>query len=280
MNDNTKNKLKWIAIILLGLLISYSILLTRNHIKLKKDMNVTLKNLSDLRKITSTTPTIKLQEVLRDTVKLPGDSIPIYYTKYIDKPYLDKNTLDKIAISDTTINKLLKALDLKTKEVNNITTLYTSTRAENLKLKENDNKLFEYRDRYITLTIDDTNKVVKNINIKNDLSLVDHWYRKWFLSPKRYYTSIATESPYLNIDSINKIRKQQPITKFSMYLDNRYYNNLNKFNDGFMLSTINAEINPDNTLSFYGGVGIKTNMVYIETIMVAGVKINLWRIKR
>lgn len=265
-------------IIILGL-VAYSVWSSVKHFQNIKTISKQNTELANLRKIAQTDGSTLLQEAKRDTIMLPGDKVPypVYHTQYIDKPSIDQEAMRKIAVSDSTIRNLVTALNLKTKEIDRVNTLYTSTKAENLQLKQNDNKSYVYKDKYIYIE-QDSNRLVKNLDVKGALTLADYWKRKNIFAAKDYYTSAITDSPYLKLDSLSKVGRKQKETVFKLSLDNMYYNNFN-MNGGFMTSTLNAEINGSGTLSWILGGGVKTNMVNIETIFVAGVRINIWRIK-
>lgn len=273
-------KTVFILLFIIAALLAYSIWSTKKHFEHSETITQQKTELSNLRKIAQTSPNEILQEVKAETIYLPGDSIPypVYHTQYIDKPLVDKETMKKVAVSDSTIRNLISALDLKTREIDRVTTLYTSTKAENLQLKQDATKNYVYRDRYITIE-QDSNRIIKNIDFNNALTLADYYKRKNVFAAKQYYTSAVTSSPYFKVDSISKIGRKQKETVFQLFVDNKYYNNF-KFNDGFMTNTLNAEINGSGTLSWIVGSGIKTNMQYVETIFVAGMKVNLWRIKK
>lgn len=269
-----------IVSLIIIVLISYGVWSSIKHFqnnKLISNQNIELAN---LRKIAQTDPKILLQEAKRETIKLAGDSIPydVYHTQFIDKPTLDKESIQKIAVSDSTIRNLITALDLKSKDLERVNVLYTSTKAENIQLKQNSNKIYVYKDKYIDIE-QDSNRLIKNINIKGALTLADYNKRKNIFAAKDYYTSALTDSPYLKLDSISKIGRKQKETIFKLYVDNMYYNNF-KGNNGFMTNTLNAEINSSGTFSWVLGTGIRTDLKNIETIYVAGVRINLWRIKK
>ena len=269
-----------VLILIILALIGYSVWSSMKHFQNSKTISQQNTELANLRKIAQTDGGILLQEAKKDTIMLPGDKVPypVYHTQYIDKPTVDKETMKKVAVSDSTIRNLVTALNLKTKEIDKVTTLYTSTKAENLQLKQNDNKTYVYRDKFIYIE-QDSNRLVKNLDIKGGLSLTDYWKRKNLFASRDYYTSTLTESPYLKVDSISKVGKKQRETVFKLYVDNMYYNNFN-MNGGFMTNTLNAEINGAGTFTWIFGSGIKTNMVNVETIFVSGIRINLWRIKK
>lgn len=268
-----------LLLVIVGLL-SYSIWSSVKHFKNSKTISQQNTELAGLRKIAQTDPKILLQESKRETIVIPGDSVPynVYHTQYIDRPTVDKATIQKIAVSDSTIRNLIAALDLKSKEIDKVNTLYTSTRAENLQLKQNVNNVYAYKDKYIYIE-QDSNRLIKNIDIKGVLTLADYSKRKNIFTAKNYYTSALTDSPYLKIDSLSKVGRKQKETIFKLYVDNMYYNNFNG-NNGFMVNTLNTEINTAGTFSWVLGTGIKTDMRNIEKIFVAGIRINLWRIKK
>lgn len=281
MKIEFKNKRTVIIFILIMLaLIAYSVWSSFKHFQNGKMISKQNVELANLRKIAQTDGGTLLKESKRDTLWLPGDKVPypVFHTQYIDKLAVDNETMKKIAVSDSTIRNLISALNLKTKEVDRVTTLYTSTKAENLQLKQNDNKTYVYKDKFIYIE-QDSNRLVKNLDIKGGLSLADYWKRKNLFASRDYYTSTITDSPYLKIDSLSKVGRKQRETVFKLSLDNMYYNNFN-MNSGFMTNTLNAEINSSGTFAWFLGGGIKTNMVNVETIFVAGIRINLWRIKK
>lgn len=269
-----------ILIITLLALIAYSVWSSIRHFQNSKTISKQNVELANLRKIAQTDPKILLQQAKRETIMLPGDSIPypVYHTQYVDKPLLDKETIQKIAVSDSTIRNLVTALELKTKEIERVSTLYTTTRAENLQLKLGTNKDYVYKDKYVSIE-QDSNRLIKNLSVKGSLTLADYYKRKNIFASKDYYTSALTDSPYLKLDSMSKIGRKQKETIFKLSLDNMYYNNFNG-NAGFMTNTLNTEFNGSGTFAWVIGAGIKSDLKYMETIYVAGVKINLWRIKR
>lgn len=269
-----------VLILIILALIGYSVWSTMKHFKNNKVISQQNTELANLRKIAQTDGGILLQEAKKDTIMLPGDKVPypVYHTQYVDRPTIDNETMKKIAVSDSTIRNLITALNLKTKEIDRVTTLYTSTKTENLQLKQNINKSYVYKDKYIYIE-QDSNRLIKILDIKGSLSLTDYWKRKNLFASRDYYTSTLTDSPYLKIDSISKIGKKQKQTVFKLSLNNMYYNNFN-MNNGFITNTLNAEINGAGTFTWIFGGGIKTNMVNVETIFVSGIRINLWRIKK
>lgn len=268
-----------ILILLLLTLVAYSVWSSVKHFQNTKVISKQNVELANLRKIAQTDGSTLLQEAGRDTIFLPGNNpYPIYSVRYIDRPFVDKETIKRLAISDSTIRNLATALDLKAKEINRVTTLYTSTKAENLQMKQNENKNYVYRDKYVYIE-QDSNRLVKNINFQGALSLTDYWKRKNLLSSKDYYTSATTVSPYLVVDSLSKVGIKQKETVFKLSLDNMYYNDFD-FKNGFMTNTLNAELNSSGTFSWIIGAGVKTNLINVETIFVSGVRINLFRIKK
>lgn len=261
-------------------LVSYGVWSSIKHYQNNKIIGKQNTELANLRKIAQTDPKILLQESKRETITIPGDSIPydVYHTQFVDRPTVDKATMQRVAVSDSTIRNLITALDLRTKEVDKVTTLYTSSKAENLQLKQNSSKNYVYNDKYISIE-QDSDRLIKNININGTLTLADYYKKKNIFASKDYYTSGLTDSPYLKLDSISKIGRKQKETVFKLYLDNMYYNNF-QGNSGFMTNTLNAEINSSGTFSWVLGTGVRTDLKNIETIYVAGVRINLWRIKK
>lgn len=283
------NKILFILIGIIGLLIAYAIWSTTKSVKLFKENKKHLTELANLRKISAIDPSTLLEEISTDTIMLPGDSIPypIYHTKYKDRLVVDKGAMNKIAVSDSTIRNLTTALDLKVRDLNRVTTLYTTTRAENIQLRKDVNtKQIVYRDRYVDIDID-SNLVAKQIAFKGNLTLGEYTQRKNIFSPKVYYTSAITDSPYLKLDSLSKVGRKQKETVFSLYVDNRvglpfsYTNNNTSFGNPTFSSTLNAEVNNSGTFSGYLGAGVSTNNYEnLGFIAVGGVKINLWRIKK
>lgn len=278
-----------ILVLIIALLIAYAVWSTVKHVQhnaLIRSQNTELANLRSISTIDSNTV---LKELKKDTIMLPGDSIPypVYHTQYVDRPTVDRATMKKIAVSDSTVRNLVAALDLKAREINRVTTLYTTTRAENLQLKKDVvTKQIVYRDKYVNIDID-SNLIAKNITFKGDVTLGDYYKKRNFFSPKEYYTSTLTDSPYLKLDSLAKVGRKQKETVFSMYVDNRislpfsYTNSNTSFGSPTFSSTLNAEVNNSGTFAGYLGAGVSTNNYEkLGFIIVAGVKINLWRIKR
>lgn len=283
MTPKVEKKIKVIGLLLVGLLLGYGIYITKIYLQTRKELKTANINMADMRKIISTKTKINLEEVLSEPIYLPGEDVPVYHTKYLSNPDVDKETAKRLVISDSTINYLVNALKLKSQEVKQITNLYTTIKAENLKLaqnKGNNKNEYTYEDEYISLAINDSTKSLTHFNIKNDLALVNYYKKKNIFGRKVYYTSALTRSPYLRLDSIKSITKEQPITRFLMNLDTRYYNTFKNNDMGFMVSTLNLELNTDKTFSYSIGAGIKTNMEYIQTVYMAGFKINIWRIKK
>lgn len=281
-----KKKFIIIAALLFGLLLSYSVFITKSNFERAAEYNKVSNELAELRRITSVKPNISLPNILKDTLYLPGEIQ--YVDKYLDRKEISKKEFKNVAVSDTTMNRLIAALDLKTKEITNVTQLYTNTRAENLQLKQlvNNHKEYEYRDRFAYININDSLKKLNKLEFKADLRLVNSSERSNFLAPKRFYTYATTNSPYLKIDSLNQHRIKSPVTVFSMFLDNRVSvpfaakQKQFNFNNPLLTTTLNAEINNSGLISGYIGGGVLVGYQYVGYIVQGGMKINLWRIRR
>ena len=288
MNIQFKNaKTVWILLAILAACIAYMIWSTMKHFQHNRTIKEQNIELANLREIAQTNPT-SLIKTKEEVIMLPGDSIPypIYHTKYLDKPGLSKSDMKKIAVADLTVRNVLKTLDIKAKEVERFTTLYTTTRAENLQLKQDLAKNFVYKDKYIYIE-QDTNRVVKTIDVKGNISITDYYKKPNLIAPKTYYTSLITTSPYLKLDSINKIGREQRSTVFSMYVDNRVALPVTKglntnisMGEPIFTSTLNFELNNHKLFSGYIGAGIMAQYEYVGFTAIGGVKVNLWRIKK
>lgn len=275
-----------IAALLFGLLLSYSIFITRYSFKKAAKYDEVNKELAELRKITSIKPDINLPNLLKDTLYLPGEVQ--YVNKYLDRKEVNKKEFKNIAVSDTTMNRLIAALDLKNKEITNVTQLYTNTKVENLQLKQlvDNHKEYEYKDKFAYISVNDSLKKLNKLEFKADIRLINSSEKSNFLAPKRSYTYAATNSPYLKIDSLNQHRVKSPVTVFSMFLDNRVSipfavkEKQFNLNNPLLTTTLNAEINNSGLISGYIGGGILAGYQYVGYIVQGGIKINLWRINR
>lgn len=282
MTTKQSNRFFWFSVIALPLLLGSLIFAIVKTYTITSEKNEIATQLRNLRQITSTPVSVNLKEVLkRDTIVIQkeGSVVEIFRNKYVDNPELKRQLVKQQLFSDSTINNLRTALNLKEKQINEISILHTRSIVENKQLKAGKNNIYSYKDQWLTIEYDDSIKAAKTIQFKADLGLVNNWERKNFFYPKRYYTQVTSNSPYFNIDSIKSIKRKSPSTVFSMYIDNRYYNNFD-MNNGFMINTLNVELNNQRTVSFLGGVGFETNTQYINPIWTAGLKINLWRIKK
>lgn len=282
MTTKQSNRFFWFSVIALPLLLGSLIFAIVKTYTITSEKNEIATQLRNLRQITSTSVSVNLKEVLkRDTIVIQkeGSVVEIFRNKYVDNPELKRQLVKQQLFSDSTINNLRTALNLKEKQINEISILHTRSVVENKQLKAGKNNIYSYKDQWLTIEYDDSIKAAKTIQLKADLGLVNNWERKNLFYPKRYYTQVTSNSPYFNIDSIKSIKRKSPSTVFSMYIDNRYYNNFD-MNNGFMINTLNVELNNQRTVSFLGGVGFETNTQYINPIWTAGLKINLWRIKK
>lgn len=121
----------------------------------------------------------------------------------------DKN----IAVGTAYIDTLKQAIKVAEKQIDQVTKINASLKAENIVLKQSAaNHVYEYQDKWLSLSYySDSNKL--DLHYAISLNTTKYWKRSWFLAPRQYYVDIFSDDPRIKIGNIKRYTVAEPKPK-------------------------------------------------------------------